>query len=389
MKNTNSPDTRIHYKNHQQRWEEFSREVIDSLAGQIEVEGGVVRYTGKPYPIPFLAPDTREIVTFESILHDLADKRATIGSELNHNEKMGVFQGEMYEAWETFSRPTQDNNPWPSMDESVANAMDSLTASIMDKGEKVPDPYDGDYECYNLKNGYCLMMKEQKKDGQVIQRSFLMPDLDNVIIKAKTLKSKPDQTTYIIKYKCMNKYDFAKELEIYNKLFEQAMISDVSNGPRAFLEPLAKLMYLYARQLPLQRGSAGVAQWIMEAMAQNKGIALGDFSFEDKISWDFKALLTLPNSEDVERGVDDYVPKDYIDWFCDRLLPGARLIKMSHSEVDTDRQEASEAISKSLVGRVMASVAGMFADNKASGEEEESRGVNGPASTRGDEQEPK
>ena len=44
MKNTNSPDTRKLYENHQQRWEEFSREVIDSLAGQIEVEGGVVRF---------------------------------------------------------------------------------------------------------------------------------------------------------------------------------------------------------------------------------------------------------------------------------------------------------------------------------------------------------
>ncbi len=58
MKNTNSPDTRKLYENHQQRWEEFSREVIDLLAGQIEVEGGVVRYKGETYPIHFLAPPT-------------------------------------------------------------------------------------------------------------------------------------------------------------------------------------------------------------------------------------------------------------------------------------------------------------------------------------------
>ena len=58
MKNTNSPDTKVAPSKNQQRWEEYSREVIDSLASQIEVEDGVVRYKGDTYPIHFLAPPT-------------------------------------------------------------------------------------------------------------------------------------------------------------------------------------------------------------------------------------------------------------------------------------------------------------------------------------------
>lgn len=218
-----------------------------------------------------------------------------------------------------------------------------------------------------------MLLGQETDQDESVDFCVCTPGIPDVELKAWTSSKTPDMTLYQIIYKSTNRYDFAKELKIYDTFFKQAMISDVSDGPRPFLEPLAKLMYLYARQLPLKRGSAGVAQWLMEAMAQKKGIELGDFSFDDKISWDFKALLTLPNSRDLEKDVEAFIPKEYVDWFCERLFPNAKLVDV--------QEKAARNVSGSLVTKVMSSVftkganpdeGGAKADPSASKEGEDS-----------------
>ena len=78
-------------------------------------------------------------------------------------------------------------------------------------------------------------------------------------------------------------------------------------------------MHLIAHILPVWRGNAGIMQWIITALARNRGIALGNPNQKAGISWDFKALVT-PSME------------SYTAWFAEHVFVEAKPMAAATSE---------------------------------------------------------
>ena len=70
--------------------------------------------------------------------------------------------------------------------------------------------------------------------------------------------------------------------------FMKLILANVGDT-KAFMQNSAKLMYTMAHFIPVQRGNAGIMQWILNAIAKYKLIHLPAFNNE-MISWDFKAI---------------------------------------------------------------------------------------------------
>lgn len=73
----------------------------------------------------------------------------------------------------------------------------------------------------------------------------------------------------------------------------------------------AKIAFLSAHLLIVKHGNSSIIEWLLRAIAYNKGIWLGRFSYADGISWDFKALLT-PNINDYAKWFHEKLFVDYI-----------------------------------------------------------------------------
>jgi len=85
---------------------------------------------------------------------------------------------------------------------------------------------------------------------------------------------------------------------LYNLLLgwnQRARIDD-------FLTIAGKMAFMLSHFLPVKRGNASITEWMLRAIAFNKGIKLGYFNHAEGISWDFKAILTPDLQE-------------YIKWF--------------------------------------------------------------------------
>ena len=99
-----------------------------------------------------------------------------------------------------------------------------------------------------------------------------------------------------------NKYDLRGDFELADRYFKACLDS---HDQDEFMLNAGRLMHLMAHIMPVKRGNASIMEWTIRALAKEKDIELGPFSFDDKIAWDMKALVT-PNRE------------AYAIWFKDR-----------------------------------------------------------------------
>ncbi len=259
------PDSdRAFAEGNQERWIEFSKDVISNFP--------------------------TNLADFENVFRYLAKKRAEIASELKPNRwwEFGKFRGEHCGTYESISN--EDKSPWASQSRRVIEYIEDLIR--LSKNEN---------KCWNygIEGGVhtiCVWspIQEQRIDGKNHTQRLALILYD----EKKQLVT--------IWYASINKYDFKGDMNLANRYYKAMMACDTSkpNGREEFLKYMGRLSHLITHILPLQRGTGAVLGWLMRGAANIKHITLGEFDFYSTgLSWDFKALLT-PNRE------------DYAEWFC-------------------------------------------------------------------------
>lgn len=113
--------------------------------------------------------------------------------------------------------------------------------------------------------------------------------------------------TIRIEYTPIQKDRLDKYYQIADQYYQALLKWQQSDGVDVFFDNAAKLSYLLAHLLLVKHGNVGITEWMLRALAFRKGLYLGQFNYAEKISWDFKAVLT-PNFN------------EYIIWFRQNLF---------------------------------------------------------------------
>lgn len=110
----------------------------------------------------------------------------------------------------------------------------------------------------------------------------------------------------------------AGNYQIANHFYTAMLDWQRKDDVKKFIENAAKLSYFIAHLMPVKEGNAAIMEWLMRALAFNKGIELGHFNHAEGISWDFKALLTVNIN-------------DYVKWFSENLFDHYTLLDQQQS----------------------------------------------------------
>lgn len=293
-----SKDTASYYSDRQDEWQAFSKSLISAYALRMK--------KGK--------------VTFGDVYRDATQQRAKIARQLQHGKEEGVtrrfghFREPGERVAEFFFQSDTRKQPWAQVKAKVFELMNGL----LDMHLK--DAKQGDYRLQdhpifegrvtlfedNDFNMYELSLKSSDPRTQIDGK-----DISTTLNKLIYIVDKvnPDKTSLDIEYAPYFPELLDGDLLLADEYFQAALAcqTDTKEGGQQFLQSSGKLMHLMAQLLPVQRGNAGICEWILRAMAESKGLALGPFNHEEGISWDFKALLS-PARE------------DYAAWFSDKAF---------------------------------------------------------------------
>jgi len=99
---------------------------------------------------------------------------------------------------------------------------------------------------------------------------------------------------------------------IEEQLFSSVMEWEPSDGLDDFKLRAAKLAHFTCHRLPIERGTAATTELMIKAIANSKGISLGEVGQMDDIGWAWKALVT-PDTD------------AYAEWFKDNIFQDAVL----------------------------------------------------------------
>lgn len=113
---------------------------------------------------------------------------------------------------------------------------------------------------------------QQPITGQLLTAQYLNGELLSANFKAPQLTSEARKEYWKYASYCFN-----------------TLISANAFDVEAFMLHSAKLMHTMAHFIPVERGNAGIMQWILNAVAKYQFITLPAFS-NHEISWDFKAI---------------------------------------------------------------------------------------------------
>lgn len=127
------------------------------------------------------------------------------------------------------------------------------------------------------------------------------------IIELYEFAKHPNNNLIRIEYTPINHDTMQLFYKILNEYYKYLIGWRVNDGVEEFLVVAAKLSYLLAHMLPVKQGNVAVVEWMLRAIAFKNGIELGCFNLQEKISWDFKAVLTANQNE-------------YIKWYVDKLF---------------------------------------------------------------------
>lgn len=110
-----------------------------------------------------------------------------------------------------------------------------------------------------------------------------------------------------IEYTPINDQYTKGHYKIADEYFKALLSWEVNGDIQVFIAYSAKLAFLSANLLFVKQGNSGIIEWMLRAVAFEKGIEIGFFNYAEGISWDFKAVLT-PNRN------------EYIRWFSEKLF---------------------------------------------------------------------
>lgn len=128
---------------------------------------------------------------------------------------------------------------------------------------------------------------------------------------------------FVLRYPTYSKYDLIVHYAYAEELFQSLISWDDSQNLDFFLENAAKLSYLMAHRLPVNRGTSSIVEWIIKGIAKNKGLQnFPNVVSDDEISWSWRALV----EPDIQ---------DYMSWYKKNTKG---VVKKSHNEEPKDKK---------------------------------------------------
>lgn len=302
-----SPDAKSHYTvSNQNLWNTFSQAVIKELSLNLDAYPENPPELSCPYDI--LKSACGCAYTF------LADKRAHIARELEHGKDSnrtgwyGHFRKETFESLEKIYATNE--TVWAYQKDKIFEIVQDLIQKASFENQK-------EIEFKNWK-----IHKRQKMAKKIFDEGEFDPNEIVTEYKIQILSTQPafdeqninytsklstitlydfNQTKanniIVIEYTSLNKHQLPGDYLLADQYFNACRNWKQEDGIEIFLMNAGCLCHLLAHLLPVMLGNAAITEWMVRALAENKGIELGPFNYKEGISWDIKALLTPDREE--------------------------------------------------------------------------------------------
>jgi hypothetical protein len=306
---------------------------------------------------------------FHEVFAELAKGRASIAKDIGQQPKdkrknqFGLFPSENRRSFEQIARRGEsDWSAWKNQAPAITAHIEAIVAAL-GRGESISgisvkrlDTHDPDereldrlFETEGTDEVWIFEFKSPKLDRSAID----IPDIysaadhvcDNIRGRSMNVPESTDAVRHghrlalfkvamkegkvnglLLEYPSHNAYLSLGDYLIADQLFKDLNKWTPEDGLEEFKRRAAKLAHFTCHHLFIERGTASVAEIMLQGIAQSKGIDLGNVGQREDIGWAWKALVT-PDAD------------QYATWFQSNAYMNAKVLTATAQDDDA-RDEA-------------------------------------------------